>query len=102
MKRAIILLILTYQYTPIFSATFCWNGDGDGINWSDPDNWDTDMVPGSSDEVKIEIDSTVIQSGENFAIQSLNLTNGARLNIEEEGIVKHIQLGSIWNPPSII
>lgn len=34
-------------------ATCTFNGDGDGSDWDDPDNWDTDSVPTSADNVVI-------------------------------------------------
>ena len=30
-----------------------WTGDGDGTLWSDPDNWDTDLVPVAGETVTI-------------------------------------------------
>lgn len=31
-----------------------WNGDGNGLNWNDQDNWDTDQVPNSGSTVHFD------------------------------------------------
>src|SRR5690349_13547516 len=36
-------------------AAIAWDGGGDGTNWSDPVNWSTNTLPGSSDDVTINI-----------------------------------------------
>ena len=38
-----------FQFIP---DTF-WDDGGDGLNWTDPDNWSTDLVPGGGDNVLI-------------------------------------------------
>ena len=47
-----------------------WTGGGDGENWGDARNWDTQMVPGSGDDVTIDVDGTTIVNGY-FDINSL-------------------------------
>jgi hypothetical protein len=32
--------------TPAANQAIRWNGNGNGVNWGDPDNWDADRVPG--------------------------------------------------------
>jgi len=53
-------------------ATMRWDGGGDGVAWNDPLNWDTDDVPGSSDEAVVDVagDVTVTLNG-STTIQSL-------------------------------
>lgn len=36
-------------------STVLWDGGGDGTNWTDPLNWDTDAVPDGSSEVVIDV-----------------------------------------------
>jgi len=36
-----------------YAAAVNWDGGGDGINWSDPLNWDTDTVPTGTDSITI-------------------------------------------------
>jgi len=46
-----------------FALTITWDGnsdgDGDGISWSDPLNWNFNLVPESTDIIKIPSSSTV-------------------------------------------
>ncbi len=39
-------------------AVVNWDGGGDGINWTDPLNWDTNALPGSDDDVVIDVAGT--------------------------------------------
>src|SRR5262245_49905739 len=34
-------------------AVVTWNGQGDGVSWSDPHNWSGNALPGSADDVVI-------------------------------------------------
>jgi|GEM_PF-1621692 hypothetical protein len=34
-------------------STVNWTGAGDGVNWTDPNNWSTHSTPGTSDDVII-------------------------------------------------
>ena len=34
-----------------------WDGDGDGVSWEDPQNWDADALPGPDDDVLIDVPS---------------------------------------------
>lgn len=36
------------------AVTIFWDGGGDGVSWSDPLNWNTDVVPVPTDEVLID------------------------------------------------
>lgn len=44
------------------AATVTWDGGGDGTNWTDPLNWDTDTVPTASDDVVITSATVVLSS----------------------------------------
>jgi len=68
-----LVLSVSYQgsdgYTPLFNL---WTGNGDGISWSDPKNWDTSYgIPDGSNlsnfisiksEVQLDIDLTLQNS----------------------------------------
>ncbi len=56
-------------------ATVNWTGNGDGVNWSDPANWDSDpSLPGATDDVVINPAGTnTITVNINADIQSLTL-----------------------------
>jgi RHS repeat-associated protein len=34
-----------------------WDGGGDGINWTDPNNWSNNVLPGATDDVTISVAS---------------------------------------------
>ena len=72
----------------VISTLITWDGGGDGSSWSDPLNWDTDTLPGASDDAVIDDPGsiTVIHSTGTTAINSLtckeNLTfSGGSLTI---------------------
>ncbi|NEP81124.1 MAG: hypothetical protein F6K39_24985 [Okeania sp. SIO3B3] len=37
-------------------ALINWTGNGDGSSWFDQANWDTNTIPGSTDDVVINIE----------------------------------------------
>ena len=45
----IIPIFLQYSY----ADTTYWHGEGDGVNWSDPQNWSTNTVPSNNDTIII-------------------------------------------------
>jgi len=73
-------------------AAVSWDGGGDGINWSDGLNWSTNALPGSGDDVTINVVGTItvthasgidtirsLTSAENLSITggTLTVTTGA-------------------------
>ena len=75
-KRKPYQLVLEALEKRWMPSTVTWNGDGDGMSWSDADNWDTDSVPGSSDDVVISGSGDSVDLGSNTTIQSLSLSAG--------------------------
>lgn len=65
-----------------------WTGDGDGINWFDPDNWDDDNVPVGID-VTINADGgkapMVIISGGDATTGMLTVAPGAGIQVDPTG-----------------
>jgi hypothetical protein len=55
MKRGILTTAAIFAAmmlcAPVTFAAIEWNGDGNNEDWSDADNWDSDSVPTSSDDV---------------------------------------------------
>src|SRR5262245_17184085 len=53
-------------------APVLWTGGGDGKSWQDGNNWSTHAVPGTSDDVTINVanNPTIISNG-SVTIQSL-------------------------------
>ncbi|MGD9721698.1 MAG: beta strand repeat-containing protein [Pirellulales bacterium] len=62
-------------------APVSWDGGGDGINWSSPNNWSTNSLPTSADDVTINVVGTltVIHASGSDTIRSLTSTEN--LNI---------------------
>ena len=69
-------------------ALITWNGDGDGISWTDGDNWDLNQVPAAADNIVInsatvDFNTTFSSSLANGQVvidlnsSQLNLTGGA-------------------------
>ncbi len=55
---AVFFLFVTLSPS-IQAAAVSWDGNGDGLNWTDPANWDNDAIPGATDDVTIDADTTV-------------------------------------------
>ncbi|NQT18841.1 MAG: hypothetical protein HQ592_03985 [Planctomycetes bacterium] len=55
-----------------------WNGDGDGVTWSDGDNWDTDSPPGDGENAVVDVGATVVfdedhsAGGRNIQLSGVN------------------------------
>jgi hypothetical protein len=61
MKRLIILICIPgFIFCNISSAQITWDGGGDGISWSDANNWLGDVVPGTSDNVVLDNSAVLI------------------------------------------
>jgi len=58
MRKVIVLMMVLCMFGLANAAVYTWTGDGDGISWSDGDNWDLGTVP-STDE-----DSAVIEAND--------------------------------------
>ncbi|HEV3416005.1 MAG TPA: hypothetical protein VG056_04310, partial [Pirellulales bacterium] len=59
-------------------STVNWTGGGDGVNWSDPNNWSSaPNLPGSSDDVVINASGplTINHASGNDSINSISSTN---------------------------
>jgi hypothetical protein len=62
-----------------------WTGDGDGWRWEDPDNWDSDEVPGDTVEVYIGGDHYVQITETEAKSLDIYLDDNATLFIRQEG-----------------
>ena len=53
--RAVLMACLVLFGGSIFTEALPvnWDGGGDGMNWTDPSNWDGDQMPGPDDDVTI-------------------------------------------------
>ena len=62
-KKLISIVMVLILFTTLFlffspqeaqAATITWDGGGDGVHWSDPDNWSDDTLPTGLDTISIE------------------------------------------------
>jgi predicted outer membrane repeat protein len=74
-------------------ADVVWTGLGDGINWSDPNNWSDDLVPTQNDDATIPIGFGQVQVEDgSFMVHSLNsassiLVSGGSLTLLEPSVI---------------
>ncbi len=64
-------------------AAVSWDGGGDGSHWLDPQNWSTNALPTSSDDVTIDVPGTLtvsLDGSTSTAVSSLTLRESLRLN----------------------
>ncbi|HQY88405.1 MAG TPA: hypothetical protein PK402_07085, partial [Tepidisphaeraceae bacterium] len=76
-------------------ASVSWDGGGDGSSWNDQNNWSGNALPGTSDDVTLNVGANpnIVLTGTAAAIRSLassenlkvsgttlTITNGATLN----------------------
>ncbi|NOY66189.1 MAG: DUF4347 domain-containing protein, partial [Gammaproteobacteria bacterium] len=61
------------------------DGDGDNINWEDPQNWVGDVLPGTADAVVIDGATVTLSANVTQFITSIELRNSAVLNITGSG-----------------
>ena len=52
-------------------APIVWDGGGDGVTWSDPQNWDLNRIPNACDDAQITTASTVTHSTGSNAVHNI-------------------------------
>jgi hypothetical protein len=88
----------------VMLASVVWDGGGDGVNWTDESNWDTDQLPGFQDDVVIAVDgdiSVALGSGEqnirSLDCQEYLTISGGTLNLDAASAIKSLSLGAtLW------
>jgi hypothetical protein len=56
-------------------AAVHWDGGGNGADWSDPNNWNTNQVPGPADDVTIDVSGTptvYVRNGTVASVRSIH------------------------------
>jgi len=82
MKKFLFALACLAFYNYSFAQTITWDGGAGNSDWFDALNWDTDALPGPTDEVFIE-DATVLIAGTmDVTVQRLYLFGSADLTID--------------------
>ena len=76
------LTLLVFLFTSIIcSSQIIWTGGGSDINWNTAENWSSNVVPTSMDDVEIPAGFTVTITGV-ANCESLELKGSAILNID--------------------
>lgn len=70
---ASILLLVFFLPFSAYAAEKQWSGAGDGIYWSDPDNWSPTGVPTASDDVTISLEKTNVYVAETFYAKTITV-----------------------------
>ena len=90
-SRAFMLELLEERLPP---AVVLWDGGGDGSSWSDPSNWDSDSLPGPSDDVVIDVveNPTVRLETANVSVRSVSseeaiTIDSGSLTVSHESVV---------------
>jgi len=78
LKKILILFIVYFILYPstfilAYSADKTWGGGGDGVSWSDQDNWYPPVVPTASDDVLIDIEDGEITADQTFNAKSITV-----------------------------
>ncbi len=78
LKKILILFIVCFILYPstfilVYSADKTWSGGGDGVNWSDQDNWYPTEVPTASDDLLIDIEDGQISGDQTFTAKSITI-----------------------------
>jgi len=91
----LLLVLGLFGFTS--AATLMWTGDGGNSFWSNADNWDLDVIPGSEDiavidsnsaygvidpVVSVDIDTEI----ESLSIRPLDVNSTATLNIDNQSL----------------
>jgi aryl carrier-like protein len=75
------LVTLLIGSLPACAATFTWDGGGDGVNWTDPLNWNSNAIPGAADDAVLGVGAAVsitagVQARSLQSERALTLTTG--------------------------
>jgi hypothetical protein len=66
-------------------AAVSWTGHGDGTSWGDPNNWNTGTLPGSADDVTINVTNAVVKYSSGTTTVN-SITNSDTLDIQGGGL----------------
>lgn len=70
---AVLLLCLAGPVRPVYAALVSWVGPAEG-DWTDPGNWSTGTLPGSGDDVVVDIGVAVLVHYSNGSAQVRSLS----------------------------
>jgi hypothetical protein len=70
------------QANLLFTGVATWTGDGDGVSWSDAQNWQGDLLPGEYDDVVIDAPDVDIVIGATDVVKIRSLQCTANLEVD--------------------
>ena len=79
----ILMPIVVVTLIPLVAQAQIWTGNGDGVNWFDANNWDTNVVPDSSDDFPSIDNSANVEINQALDIGQV-LTQDATLSINAD------------------
>lgn len=77
-----ICLVFLLLKIELSASSITWDGGGDGISWSDAQNWDCNCLPNTSDDVSIPVFFSLsnIQISGNYSVNQLNCWSDLTVN----------------------
>jgi len=87
MRVFVVATILSTVVAAVYADTHTWTGLGDGINWSDPDNWSPAELPltigigDGADTVVIDGAHSVVVDADVISVAGVTIDGGATLTI---------------------
>jgi len=97
MRKLLIGLVVLFMAGAAYGVETTWNGDGDGSDWFDDDNWDTNSAPTASDAAVINGAYTVNVLTTGGVASDLKVWGGAILNVNMANDADTLNLGSQIN-----
>lgn len=83
-----LLIFLFCICSIIANAAVEWNGNGDGVSWSDGDNWAGGNVPGNGEDASIlDGSSVVIDTDLGVSIKKLKIKGGSTLSVNTGAVL---------------
>lgn len=78
-----VAFTLTLGSGAMAGGVVTFNGDGDGTNWGDRDNWDTNAVPAADDRAKIPTGFTGVVVNGNFTVDTIEILGTGHVTIQK-------------------
>lgn len=86
MKKILLTIFCSIAITALINAaTVTWDNGGDGASWTDPLNWDTDLLPTSADDVLIDGFTVVLSSA--TAVQRVYVSGSGMLTVDAGAVL---------------
>ncbi|MEZ4910787.1 MAG: putative metal-binding motif-containing protein [Saprospiraceae bacterium] len=115
MKHLVLFYMSILPFMSVHGANVIWDGEGDGINWSDANNWDCNCLPIEGDNAEIpHIYSTItvqinisVNVDNIHAYASIEVSGGAQINVLHQfrlinGSDLSVQPGVIINAEDLV